>query len=283
MDFWAEFMKIEQQVVFNLRLDTDEGKDMAMRGLELIGRMSGYPLVFQVGINIRNGKKLPERKDTLELVVSPNWDRKKVALVEKIYDAWASLPTCIPSYWTVVKYQPFLPCSIYSMDIGGVTHEDFEYCIQFNYAGADVWVGILVFLKMELAAELLTKASEAAGPNPTWFLDTKKKNGRAPLIFLNSAVGEYNMITRIKAVEFIPADSHPTIPRYSLLDLHKEFEKIDKQKYSNKPGANVEECVRCGHYSYQTKLIKCSVCDIYYCDSVCMKADAENHSYVCRA
>lgn len=280
MEFWKTFMSFEQQIVYNIRLGTDEGKELAMRGLELAGRMSGYPVVFQLGIDLRNGKKLPERKDSLELVLSPNWDRGKVGLIEQMYDAWASKAIDIPSYWNVVKYQPFSTSIIYDMDLGGVTHEDFEYCVQFNYEGQTIWVGVLMFVRAELAASMLKKVGGGA-ESDTWVPDPEKKNGKAPLIFLNAAVGEYNMITRIRAVEFLPSDSHVAIPRYSLSELHEEFVKIDRQKYASN---TANECVRCGHYSYQTNLSKCAAenCEIYYCDEVCRRADLDNHKYICK-
>lgn len=275
-------MSLESQIIHNLRLGTDEGKDMAMRGLELAERtsMGVNTITFHVGVELRNGKRLPERKESIELVISPNWDRARIKLVDEIYEAWVQKKVDVPTYWNVVKYQPFLPSVVYDLDLDGVTHNDFEYCIQFNYSGADVWVGILIFVKEELAKSILEKVGDGK-ESDSWVLNTKKKNGRAPLIFLNAAVGEYNMIMRIKAVEFLPANSHSTIPRYALCDLHAEFEKIDKYKYASN---SVNECVRCGHYSYQTNLVKCegTKCDIYYCDAVCKEADAANHVYICK-
>ena len=265
-------MEMEMQIVHNLRLNTPDGRDVAMRGLELAGLSSGFPIYFQVGLGIRNGKKLPERENTIELVLSPNWDRKKVPMVNEIYEAWRT-KSIIPEYWSVVKYQPFLPVVIHDLDLDGVTHEDFEYCVQFNYEGASVWLGVLIFVKESLG---ILKKVDDGKESDSWALDQQKKNGQAPLIFLNAAVGEYNMITRIKAVEFLPSNSHLTIPRYPLAELHAEFEKIDRQKYAE----SVETCMRCGHYSYQVKLIKCEKCDVYYCDRICRAADSENHAYV---
>ena len=281
MEFWNEFMKLEQLIVHHLRLNTPEDQAQALRGVEIAGERSGYNLLFQVGIHIRNGKKFTERKNSLELVISPNWDRTKVSLMEKIYDSRKEAN--LPEYWSVVKYQVFAPAFVYDLEVSGITYEDFEYCAQLNFEGTSAWLGVLMFIKDELAEKILTlvKASEnkdSESKGDTWILDGKSVEGRAPLIFLNAAVGEFNMITRIKAVEFAPAGAFKTVPRYSIADLHQEFEKIDRQDYSSK------QCIRCGYNSYQVDISTCDKCKkIYYCDSVCRNADAENHKHVCHA
>lgn len=280
MEFWKEFLKIEQMVVYYLRQNTKEGQEMALNGIEVAGRNSGYQLLFQVGFNMRNGRKLDERKNSLELVISPNWDRKKVPLVEKLYKA--SKKVDLPSYWNVVKYQVFAPSFVYELEVNGITYEDFEYCAQLNFEGLDAWIGVLIFVKDKLAKKILkpSKSDEKSPEKNEWVLDGNSIEGKAPLLFLNAAVGEYNMITRIKAVEFVPENSHRTIPRYSLTDLHQEFEKIDKQGYQKNA---VRTCIRCGFNSYQVDMYPCQKCkEIYYCDEVCKKADSKNHSHVCK-
>jgi hypothetical protein len=284
MNFWTKFMEMEKLIVHHLRLDTPEDQAQALRGVEIAGELSGYNLLFQVGINLRNGKKFAERKNSLELIISPNWDRTKVPLMEKIYDSRKDAN--LPEYWSVVKYQVFAPSFVYDLKVSGVTHEDFEYCSQINFEGTSTWLGLLVFIKDELADKILTlvKASEnknSENKEDTWILDGKSIEGRAPLIFLNSSVGEFNMITRIKAVEFAPAGAFQTVPRYSISDLHQEFEKIDRQNYSAKP---VKQCIRCGYHSYQVDIYACDKCKkIYYCDAVCQKADSKNHKHVCHS
>lgn len=278
MDFWKEFMKIEQRVVYNLRLGSPEGQACALKGIEIAGKISGYPLMFQIGVDMRNGKKFPERENKLELIVSPNWDRKKVKLVNEVYDAWKK--SDFPSYWSVVKYQVFNPSIVHDLKVHDATHEDFEYCTQFNFEGNDAWVGVLIFVSDRLADEILKKnPDDNSDEKNQWVLNGTPKS-RSPLIFLNSAVGEFNMITRIKAVEFLPASSYKTIPRYSLTDLHKEFEKMNRQSYGDL--GKIHECVRCGYFSYQVDLEPCQSCKkIYYCDDICRKADAENHAFIC--
>lgn len=287
MEFWKEFMKLEQLIVHHLRLNTPEDQAQALRGVEIAGERSGYNLLFQVGVDLRNGKKFPERKNSLELIISPNWDRLKVPLMEKIYNARKDAN--LPEYWSVVKYQVFSPTLVYDLKVKDITHEDFEYCAQLNFEGTSVWLGVLIFVKEKLANKILTlvKASNESDENKTestkedtWILDGKSVEGRAPLIFLNSAVGEYNMITGIKAVEFAPASAFQTIPRYSIADLHQEFEKINRQDYSD---MHVRQCVRCSYHSYQVDVFSCHKCKkIYYCDAVCQKADSANHERVCK-
>jgi hypothetical protein len=277
MEFWREFLKIEQLIVHHLRLNNPEDQAQALRGVEIAGERSGYDLLFQVGVSLRNGKKFPERKNSLELIISPNWNREKVPLMEKIYDSWKNAN--IPDYWNVVKYQVFSPSFVYDLKVKDVTYEDFEYCSQLNFEGKSAWLGVLIFIKDELAEKILTLVKASENKKDTWILDGKSIESRAPLIFLNSAVGEFNMITRIKAVEFAPAGAFQTVPRYSITDLHQEFEKINRQDYSDTP---VKQCIRCGYHSYQVDISVCDTCKkIYYCDSVCRNADAENHKYVC--
>jgi len=280
MDFWNKFLKIEQMVVHHLRKNTVDDQEQALNGIDIAGKISGFPLLFQVGFNLRNGKTLDERKDSLELVISPNWDRKKVSLVNQVYEA--SKKADLPTYWNVVKYQVFEPSFVYELNVQGVTYEDFEYCAQLNFEGTKAWVGVLIFVKDELAKKILKKkkSDEKSPENNEWELDGNSVQGKAPLLFLNSAVGEYNMITRIKAVEFLPANSHQTIPRYSLADLHQEFEKIDRQDYEIDA---IHSCVRCGYHSYQVDVAPCGKCKkVYYCDEMCKKADAKNHKFVCK-
>jgi hypothetical protein len=277
MEFWKEFMKIEQMIVHHLRMDTPEDQAQALRGVEIVGERSGYNLLFQVGISLRNGKKLPERKNSLELIISPNWDRKKVSQMEKLYDSWKEAN--LPDYWSVVKYQVFAPSFVYDLKVKNIMYEDFEYCAQFNFEGTSVWLGVLIFIKDELADKILTLVKPSENKTDTWILDGKSIEGKAPLIFLNSVVGEFNMITKIKAVEFAPASAFQTIPRYSIADLHQEFEKINGQDYGD---CSIKQCVRCGYYSYQVNISTCDKCKkIHYCDSICREADFENHKIVC--
>jgi hypothetical protein len=284
MEFWKEFMKIEQLIVHHLRLNTPEDQAHALSGVEIAGKRSGYNLLFQVGISLRNGKKFSERKNSLELVISPNWNREKVPLMEKIYDSWKDAN--VPDYWNIVKYQVFSPTFVYDLKVKNITYEDFEYCAQINFEGTSAWIGVLVFIKDELASKILTlvkssKSDASESKDNTWVLDEKSIEGKAPLIFLNAAVGEFNMITRIKAVEFAPSSAFQTIPRYSITDLHQEFEKIDRQDYSIKP---VKQCNRCNYHSYQVNVTACDKCKkIYYCSSICKNADASNHKHVCKS
>jgi hypothetical protein len=279
MEFWNEFLKIEQLIVYNIRMGTSEGQGQALAGVETVGKMTGFPLTFQLGIDMRNGKKFPERKDTLELVISPNWNRSKVSLVKELYET--SKKANLPKYWSIVKYQVFSPTIVHDIDVQGVTHEDFTYCAQLNFEGNSAWMGVLIFINDKLAKEILTLKKEGKTPEDNeWELDGKTPKGRSPLMFLNSAVGEYNMITRIKAVEFVPRSSHGTVPQYAMTDLHQEFEKMDRQDYGN---GMIHECVRCGIYSYQADVFPCGKCKkIYYCSKMCQKADSENHSFVCK-
>lgn len=280
MNFWTEFMKIEQLVVHHLRLDTEKDQAQALHGIEIAGKRSGYPLLFQVGYNIRNGRKLPERKDSLELILSPNWNRNKISMVEEVYEAHKKAN--LPKYWNIVKYQVFNPSFVYDLKVQDITHESFQYCAQININGTSAWLGVLIFVEDELAKKILKKRKEdkeTPEKNEWDLVSDGSIKSKAPLLFLNSTVGEYNMITRIKAVEFVPMSSHKTIPRYSLTDLHQEFEKMDKHE---EYGKKVYKCNRCEYNSYQVDVSSCERCKkIYYCDDVCKKADSKNHSYVC--
>jgi hypothetical protein len=286
MEFWKEFMQLEQLIVHHLRLNTPEDQAQALRGVEIAGERSGYNLLFQVGINLRNGKKFLERKNSLELIISPNWDRKKIPLMEKIYNSYKNAN--LPNYWSVVKYQVFSPLFVYDLKVKEVTHEDFEYCAQLNFKGTSAWLGVLIFIKDELAEKILTlvKDSESSiesktstDKEDTWKLNGKSIESKAPLIFLNSAVGEFNMINKIKAVEFAPASAFQTIPRHPITDLYQEFEKINRQDYSE---TSIKQCIRCSYNSYQVDVSACDKCKkIYYCDSICRNADVENHNKVC--
>lgn len=283
MDFWRAFKTLERQIAHSLRLNTAADDIDAINGIEAAGRISGYPLSWQIGKSIRNGRNLPERLDSFELIISPNWRKSNVEMVDRVYSSWMAEEVDIPPYWNVVKYQPFLPTSVHGLSIDGIVHDDFSYCAQINFDGGDVWIGLIVFVANRIAPTALIKSARSdVNPEttPEWTLNASEKNGQAVLTFLNAAIGEYNMITLLKAVEFHPESSYPMIPRHSLDELHGEFIKIYRQNHADP----VRECTRCGYYSYQAHLTKCSRpdCAIYYCDSVCKLADSKNHAYVCR-
>lgn len=279
MDFWKEFINFEQIIVYNLKLGTKNSQLYALKGIETIGKKTGYDLLFQIGYDTRNGRNFPERKNTFELIISPNWNRNKIPMVEELYSAHKEFD--IPEYWSIVKYQVFNPTFIYELNIKGITHEYFQYCSQININGSEIWLGLIVFIKDELAEKILIKDNpEEKNPEKiSWKLKENCIKSKIPMIFLNSTVGEYNMIKRIKAVDFIPMSSHLTIPRYALSDLCMEFEKMDKHA---SPNDKILSCFRCEYNSYQVDIKSCTKCKkIYYCDNLCEIGDFETHKYIC--
>jgi hypothetical protein len=278
MEFWKEFLKIEQLVTHNLRVGSKEEQVQALECINIVGTRTGYPLLFQVGYGIRNGKKLDERTNTLELIISPNWNRTKIHLVNKLYKT--GLLSNLPSYWCLIKYQVFSPTFVHSLDVGGIKPEHFQYWAQLNFEGKKVFLSILLFIDDEIAKTTLVKSKTKTENDVGWVLNKNLPEGRAPLIFLNAAIGEYNMIQRIKTIEFLPASERPEMSRCDISNLHDEFEKIDKHDYSGNP---VTTCNRCGHFSYQVNNSPCEKCKKNsYCDEVCKNADSENHKFICK-
>lgn len=257
--FWS-LVKASESMIFHeltkvRKPDEEDPRFGVMMLFEKIGKKTGYPLQYQIGVGLRNGKRLPEREKHIELIISANWNRGNIKLVKELYSAFKN--SGMPSYWSVVKFEPFLPVEVESLDLDGITHESFQFASQTTIGDCESFMEVLVFVDKKIADKILIKKDDK-----NWIL-RKDVYGQIPLIMLNAVVGEFNMIHTIRAVEFVPSDYNDTIGRSPITTL---IQKIDMMRRHDNSIYDWK-CNRCGFHSYQVGLSKKG--DLFYCSPTC--------------
>lgn len=130
-----------------------------------------------------------------EFVVSAGGLRKAFSTVENLVDCAPRLPR-----WKFVKFrQRRNPLN--NLQIGGaeIKASEVEVCIA-KHSGN---VALIVFIPR---------------------IENKKARARFGFLFLDEALGEYDVAMKVGAVEFHPAAEHPEYPRFPLTQLPKRFD-----------------------------------------------------------
>ena len=94
-------------------------------------------------------------------------------------------------------------------------------------------------------------------------------------------IGEINFIHYIANIDICPTSNKKLYDRFHLSALYSDIMLITKQ-------SPLKKCQRCSHNDYQVNLFKCTgECNsdkisVYYCDTICQKADYPYHKIICR-
>lgn len=135
-----------------------------------------------------------------EFVVSAEGLKKAFPAVEKLVDCAPRLPL-----WKFVKFRQRRN-PINDLQIGGteIKASEVEVCIA-KHAGK---IALVVFIPR---------------------IEDKKTRTQYGFLFLDDALGEYDVSMKVGAIEFHPATEHPEYPRFPLTQLPQRFDRAHRE------------------------------------------------------
>lgn len=282
--FWEEFMKYEKIIYDNLlkRNETEYNQSINIvsqitKSLNIENNVGIY-----FGIDIRNGMNLSERKDCIELIISPLFQRSNQKLTIDLYNE--SFKHNLPNYWSVVKYKFHRQSYIHTIILNyskpelidekttdaivEITKDHFHYHSITN--DEKTKISVLLFVDDDMASYLVKKEKY----NDRDILIPKDNGIHA---ILDSTIGEYNLLNVLDKMEIhlkseTNQEDFKNIEIYPIENLSKDIEMIHNHSLSK-----FHTCSRCEYSNKQIKLYVCKCHKVYYCDSICQKAHREMH------
>jgi len=139
-----------------------------------------------------------------EFVVGAEGLKATFPAVEKLVDCAPSLPQ-----WKFLKFRQ-RRSPLNNLQIGDITIKpsDVEVCIA-RHAGK---VALVVFIPR---------------------VQDKKALAQFGFLFLDQALGEYDVSVKVGAIEFHPATEHPEYPRFPLTELPHRFDRACSELIGN--------------------------------------------------
>ena len=274
--FWNEFLKHEKLIHENLlkKTQTDYDKSNEIISNILSKLQLNDKLGIYFGIDIRNGMKLNERKNYIEMIISPLFKKNNQKHVIDLYDE--SFKHTLPAYWSIVKYKFFRPHYIDIMTLTYSVNDDIVEInkTHFNFHSfidhENYTISILLFIDDKISPHLIKK---------------EKYNDReiyVPIdnsihMVLDTAIGEYNLLNIIDKIEIHPTSVLKTdeFKNIETFPIEKLIEKV-KIVTSNSL-KHINSCSRCEYSNSQVKLMYCKCRKVFYCDKICQKAHRKLH------
>jgi hypothetical protein len=177
-----------QERIFNFEQERDVIFDLLHDELKKVHS----DLVFEIS-SITDGKR--------EFVLSADGIREAFPSVESLFSSAPSLPK-----WKIVKFRPRIPLDI-TINFGEkeISAESIMYSLESDNGK----VGIMLFVK-----DYEEKQHED-------FVNIS-------YLFLDSALGEYDVETKVGFVEVLPLWAESKLPKKSFKQLPEDFDKIFK-------------------------------------------------------
>lgn len=281
--FWLEFMEKEPEIKMLIlnRNQGDNNKAINITDsiIDRLGLKNKVGVLF--GVDIRNGMILAERKDYIELVLTPLFQRKNKEIVINLYNASSNI---LPNYWSVIKYKFWQPSNIESINVNyiddadiknviEVTKSDFEYHPIIDNINSKL--NIILFVSDDKSKYIIKKE--------IYEINNTKREIWIPKDYgiyaiLDSAIGEYHLLNTLNKMEIYLKSEEPEITeRYPIENITNVIHMI-----SNNPLSNINTCSRCYYSNKHTSLKICKCKNSYYCDSVCQKAHRPLHKLNCK-
>ena len=288
-EFWKEFFAIKDDLYKKLMKKNSFEYNQCINFIN--GILSKYKIEkninIQFGIGIRNGIELKERKEYIEMVLSPMFKKNNISILNELYKESKNYDL---GKWSVIKYKFFNPNIIKNLTISYdkygnlekhdtnpenenimITKDNFWY---YPIMRENKKISILLFLdddNMEYLA-YIKKLKEHSIYIP--------KNDGIHII-LDGAIGEYSLINVIDRIEI-----------HLKSDKEKKFDKLgdifpieilnDNIKLViNEPLKNYHKCARCNYSNQNLTMYICKCKKIHYCDKICQKSNWDLHKYNC--
>jgi hypothetical protein len=232
------------------------------------------------GVDIRNGLMLEERKDYIELILTPLYQRKNKKLVMALYNVHNNY---LPKYWSVIKYKFWQPTNIDTITVNyrdqknptnivEVSKNDLTYFPIINEK--EHKLNIVLFVNDDKAPYLIKKEKyEINGESRDIWIP--KDYGIYAI--LDSAIGEYHLLNTLDKMEiYTHSEEKEIVDRSPIKKITDVINMI-----ANSPMSDISKCSRCNYANTQTKLGVCKCKKAYYCDKTCQRAHRKLHKLNC--
>jgi hypothetical protein len=271
------------------------------------------------GIDVRNGQVLIERKDQIEMILSPAHQRYNIKLINHLYRS--SRVKQLPKSWSVIKYKFYQPRLIDSMILSYVKEPDTK---EPDTKEPDT--------KEPDTKEPDTKEPDTKEPDDSDVEDTIIEitkndfeyfpvidipNSKLNLIlFISDDKASYMLHKRvITKAEFptlvedrtiwYPKDTtiytvidsavgeYNTMTCIDKIEIYLKSEQPDLIRkpinllvneimmMNNNPLSPMQSCARCGYQKTQVSLLVCHCKKTRYCDGICQRAHRPLHKDNC--
>ena len=279
--FWTNFME-KENIIKELLLKRTYNDHQTARSIidEIINKLNITSYVgILFGVDIRNSLILPERKDYIELILTPLYQRKNKKLVIALYKEYHNY---IPKYWSVIKYKFWQSSNIESITLNYKDTSDATKIIEISKSDIKYHpiidhienkLNILLFINEKKSSYLIKK--EEYKMNDTMREIWVPKDYGIYAI-LDSAIGEYNLLNTINKMEIYLDTEESDVERYPIENIIDVVNMI-----TNNAMSNIYKCSRCNYSNTQTKLNRCKCKNVYYCDSICQRAHRNLHKLNC--
>ena len=251
----------------------------------------------------RNGRQFKERKKQYELIITPNQIGKNVSFAKKL--AKSLYNTILKINFDQSEYKPVIilfriprPDIVFDKPIEPrnynkntdvvISIDDLDYHPIFPKTKGDTLkFDMVIFIKKKIADIVLDKITNTSN-NKTDDSDgyDLKEKYMCVCRLIEKLIGEYDMMTYIKGIEFWPDYEFKQVNRKSMSLLPDEI-KLWKKRLNMYLSKNEELiCNRCGYSeNYLPQNMKqCSKCKkAFYCDKLCQKADWKIHKKICKS
>lgn len=280
--FWIRFMEREPEIKDLLLKRQHEDHNKARAIVDEIINQLGFEDCIGIlfGVDIRNGLVLAERKDYIELIITPLYQRKNKKIVMALYNAHANY---IPKYWSVIKYKFWQPTNIDTITVNyrdqkeadnviEVTKDDLTYFPIINER--ENKLNIVLFVNDKKAPYLIKKEKYEINSESREIWIPKDYGIYA---ILDSAIGEYHLLNTLDKMEiYMESEEKEITERQPIKKITDVINMI-----ANNPMSDIRKCSRCNYTNMQTKLGVCKCKKAYYCDTVCQKAHRKLHKLNC--
>ena len=279
--FWTEFVKNETYLKELLFRRTYEDHTKARHIIDnIINNLNiTNSLGVLFGVDVRNALVLPERKDYIELILTPLYQRKNKNLLIALYNSHNKY---LSNNWSVVKYKYWQPSNIDSITVNypdsiksdtliEITKDDLKYYPIIEHSQNKL--SILLFINDTKAPYLIKKEKYEIDGNVRELWIPKDYGIYA---ILDSAIGEYNLLNTLNKMEIYLESEEPDVERRNIENLIETVNMI-----TNNPMTDINKCARCNYSNTQVNLKRCKCKNVYYCDSICQKAHRDLHKSNC--
>jgi hypothetical protein len=280
--FWIAFMEREPEIkelIYERKQDSHQQvRDITDAITDNLGFKECVGILF--GVDLRNGLILTERKDYIELIITPLYQRKNKRLINILYNAHNKY---LPDYWSVIKYKFWQPSNINTITVNyrdivdqnnviEITKDDFKYFPIIDKE--NIKLNIILFINDEKAKYLIKKEKYEINGS-TRDLWIPKDYGIYSV--LDSAIGEYHLLNTLDKMEiYLESEESEITERYPIEKITDIINLI-----ANNPLSSVRNCSRCNYSNKQTKLGVCKCKKAYYCDAICQRSHRALHKLNC--
>jgi hypothetical protein len=232
---------------------------------------------IQFGIDVRNGMNLIERKDHIEIIISPLFQKKNQELTIELYNASHNIK--LPTHWSVIKYKFHNPTYINTIILNYKDQQDVNKLIEITKDSflyhpiineKKTQISVLLFIDDNVSKHLIKK--EIYNEREIWI---PKDNGIHAI--LDSVIGEYNLLNTMDKMEIhlksdLGTDEFKDITTKKIENIVNDINMLNGHALSKH-----YICSRCEYSNKHVKLYTCKCHKARYCDITCQKAHRAMH------